>query len=214
MSGAGDRSLHVIDHPLVSDKISRLRAVDTDPAAFRALCQEITVLTAYEALRDLPTESSKVETPLTEADANVLSGPEPAVVGILRAGLIMVEAILSLVPEARVGHIGLFRDPDTHTPVEYYRKLPPAIEHREIILVDPMLATGGSAVAAMTQLKEAGAARLRLISIIGCPEGVAAVHQTHPDVPITLAALDERLNENAYIVPGLGDAGDRIYGTL
>lgn len=207
-------SLQVIDHPLVSDKISRLRAIDTDPAAFRSLCQEITVLTAYEALRDLPTEASKVETPLTEADATVLSGPEPAVVGILRAGLIMVEAILSLVPEARVGHIGLFRDPDSHQPVEYYRKLPPNIDNREVILVDPMLATGGSAVAAISQLKEAGAARLRLISIIGCPEGVAAVHSTHPDVPITLAALDERLNENAYIVPGLGDAGDRIYGTL
>lgn len=207
-------SLAVIDHPLVSDKISRLRAVDTGPAAFRSLCQEITVLTAYEALRDLPTEASRVETPLTEAEANVLSGPEPAVVGILRAGLIMVEAILSLVPEARVGHIGLFRDPDSHQPVEYYRKLPPDIGSREVILVDPMLATGGSAVAAISQLKEAGAARLRLISIIGCPEGVAAVHTTHPDVPITLAALDERLDENAYIVPGLGDAGDRIYGTL
>lgn len=208
------RSLQVIDHPLVSDKISRLRAIDTDPAAFRALCQEITVLTAYEALRDLPTEASKVETPLTQADTTVLSGPEPAVVGILRAGLIMVEAILSLVPEARVGHIGLFRDPDTHQPVEYYRKLPPDIENREVILVDPMLATGGSAVAAISQLKEAGAGRLRLISIIGCPEGVAAVHATHPDVAITLAALDQRLDENAYIVPGLGDAGDRIYGTL
>lgn len=207
-------TLTVIDHPLVSDKIARLRAVDTPPAAFRTLCQEITVLTAYEALRDLPTETSTVQTPLTTADASILAGPEPAVVGILRAGLIMVEAILSLVPEARVGHIGLFRDPGTHQPVEYYRKLPPDIGNREVILVDPMLATGGSAVAAIDQLKEAGVHHLRLISIIGCPEGVAAVHSSHPDVPITLAALDERLNENAYIVPGLGDAGDRIYGTL
>lgn len=216
MSGAADGTslLRVIDHPLVSDKIARLRATETEPAMFRALCQEITVLTAYEALRDLPTESSKVQTPLTEADATVLSGPEPAVVGILRAGLIMVEAILSLVPEARVGHIGLFRDPDTHQPVEYYRKLPPDIQDREVILVDPMLATGGSAVAAIDQLKDAGATALRLISIIGCPEGVEAVHEAHPEMPITLAALDERLNDSAYIVPGLGDAGDRIYGTL
>ncbi|MFT7600318.1 MAG: uracil phosphoribosyltransferase [Acidimicrobiales bacterium] len=207
-------NLTVIEHPLVADKIARLRDVDTDPALFRRLCQEVTVLTAYEALRDLSTKTTTVETPITTADVEVLAGPEPAVVGILRAGLIMVEAILSLVPEARVGHIGLFRDPETHQPVEYYRKLPPALDQREIILVDPMLATGGSAAAAITQLKEAGAQRVRLISIIGCPEGVAAVHAQHPDVAITLAALDERLNEKAYIVPGLGDAGDRIYGTL
>lgn len=206
--------LTVIDHPLVADKIARLRDVATDPAQFRTLCQEVTVLTAYEALSDLPTETATVQTPITTTEANILSGPEPVVVGILRAGLIMVEAILSLVPEARVGHIGLFRDPDTHQPVEYYRKLPPDTADREIILVDPMLATGGSAVAAIDQLKSVGGTKLRLVSIIACPEGVAAVHAAHPDVPITVAALDERLNDQAYIVPGLGDAGDRIYGTL
>jgi uracil phosphoribosyltransferase len=205
--------LTVIDHPLVSDKIARLRSVETDPAGFRALCQEVTVLTAYEALRDLPTTSTTVETPIMTAEATVLESA-PAVVGILRAGLIMIEAILSLVPEAEVGHIGLFRDPDTHEPVEYYRKLPGDIGDRDVILVDPMLATGGSAVAAINQLKSVGATRIRLISIIGCPEGVAAVHSLHPDVAITVAALDDHLNDHAYIVPGLGDAGDRIYGTL
>lgn len=213
MSPTASGQLTVIDHPLVADKIARLRDVETDPAQFRTLCQEVTVLTAYEALSDLPTETSTVQTPITTAQTRVLSGPEPVVVGILRAGLIMVEAILSLLPEARVGHIGLFRDPESHQPVEYYRKLPPDMTTREIILVDPMLATGGSAVSAIGQLKSVGGSKLRLISIIGCPEGVAAVHEEHPDVPITLAALDERLNENAYIVPGLGDAGDRIYGT-
>lgn len=206
--------LTVIDHPLVADKIARLRDVTTDSSRFRSLCQEVTVLTAYEALRDLPTVTARVTTPITTTDATVLAGRSPAVVGILRAGLIMVEAILSLLPEARVGHIGLYRDPTTHRPVEYYRKLPPDLDQREIILVDPMLATGGSAVAAIDHLKQAGATSIRLISIIGCPEGVAAVHAQHADVAITLAALDERLNENAYIVPGLGDAGDRIYGTL
>lgn len=205
--------LTVIDHPLVADKIARLRDIGTDSSRFRALCQEVTVLTAYEALRDLPTVTAQVTTPITTTEATILAGRSPAVVGILRAGLIMVEAILSLVPEARVGHIGLYRDPATHLPIEYYRKLPPDLDQREIILVDPMLATGGSAVAAIGQLKAAGARSIRLISIIACPEGVAAVHGEHPDVAITVAALDERLNDHAYIVPGLGDAGDRIYGT-
>lgn len=206
-------SLTVIDHPLVDHKITLLRSITTGAAEFRALCQEVTLLTAYEALRGLPTESTTVETPITTTEAKQLAGPAPVVVGILRAGLIMVEAILTLVPNAKVGHVGLYRDPDTHQPVEYYRKLPVDIAEREVILVDPMLATGGSAVAAIQMLKDAGVDRLRMISIIGCPEGVAAVHGPHPDVPITVAAMDERLNENAYIVPGLGDAGDRIYGT-
>lgn len=206
-------SLTVIDHPLVDHKITLLRSINTGAAEFRALCQEVTLLTAYEALRGLPTESTTVETPITTTEAKQLAGPAPVVVGILRAGLIMVEAILTLVPNAKVGHVGLYRDPDTHQPVEYYRKLPVDIAEREVILVDPMLATGGSAVAAIQMLKDAGVDRLRMISIIGCPEGVAAVHGPHPDVPITVAAMDERLNENAYIVPGLGDAGDRIYGT-
>ncbi|MDA3039427.1 MAG: uracil phosphoribosyltransferase [Actinomycetota bacterium] len=213
-NGTVTEQLTVIDHPLVADKIARLRDISTDSSRFRSLCQEVTVLTAYEALRDLPTITEQVTTPITTTDATVLAGRSPAVVGILRAGLIMVEAILSLLPEARVGHIGLYRDPTTHLPVEYYCKLPPDLDEREIILVDPMLATGGSAVAAIDRLKAAGATSVRLLSIIGCPEGVAAVYARHGDVAVTLAALDERLNEHAYIVPGLGDAGDRIYGTL
>ncbi|MEM7339218.1 MAG: uracil phosphoribosyltransferase [Actinomycetota bacterium] len=203
----------VVDHPLVAHKITMLRNIDTDSSAFRALCSEITLLTAYEALRDLPVEAVSVETPITTTQSPMLSGRAPAVVGILRAGLVMVEAILTLVPHGRVGHLGLYRDPDTHEPVEYYAKLPPEMAEREVILVDPMLATGGSAVHALDVLAAAGARTPRLLSIIGCPEGVAAVHASHPQVPITLAAMDERLNENAYIVPGLGDAGDRIYGT-
>lgn len=203
----------VLDHPLVSHKMSLLRQVSTEPQMFRALCNEITLLTAYEALRDLPTEPITIETPITTTTAHQLTKPAPVVVGILRAGLIMVEAILTLVPHAAVGHLGMFRDPATHLPVEYYNKLPPDVAQREVILVDPMLATGGSAVAALDALVAAGCTKIRLISIIGCPEGVAAVHAVHPAVPITLSALDERLNEHAYIVPGLGDAGDRIYGT-
>ena len=206
-------SLTVINHPLVDHKITLLRNINTGAGEFRALCQEVTLLTAYEALRELPTETTTVETPITTTEAKQLAGPAPVVVGILRAGLIMVEAILTLIPNAKVGHVGLYRDPDTHLPVEYYRKLPVDIAEREVILVDPMLATGGSAAAAIDMLKDADVTRLRMISIIGCPEGVAAVHKPHPDVPITVAAMDERLNENAYIVPGLGDAGDRIYGT-
>ncbi len=206
-------ALTIIDHPLVADKITRLRDANTDSARFRALCREVTVLTAYEALRDLPTTTIQVTTPIATTDATILAGRAPAVVGVLRAGLIMVEAILALVPEARVGHIGLFRDPTTHLPVEYYRKLPTDLDQRATILVDPMLATGGSAVAAIALLKAAGAASIRLISIIGCPEGVAAVQRDHPDVSITLAAMDDGLDDHAYIVPGLGDAGDRLYGT-
>lgn len=203
----------VVDHPLVAHKITMLRDESTDSGSFRSLCQEITLLTAYEALRYLPTEEISVRTPVAETRSPTLSGPAPAVVGILRAGLVMVEAILTLIPHGRVGHLGLYRDPETHEPVEYYKKLPDRIDEREVLLVDPMLATGGSTVHALNVLKEAGAREIRMLAIIGCPEGVAAVHAAHPDVHITLAALDERLNENAYIVPGLGDAGDRIYGT-
>lgn len=205
--------LTVVDHPLVAHKITKLRNQETDSARFRSLCQEVTLLTAYEALRDLATEPVEVTTPITTTQAPMLSGPAPAIVGILRAGLVMVEAILTLIPHGRVGHLGLYRDPDTHNPVEYYKKLPDAIDQREVLLVDPMLATGGSAVHALDVLAEAGATNVDLLSIIGCPEGVAAVHERYPATRITLAAMDERLNENAYIVPGLGDAGDRIYGT-
>jgi len=203
----------VVDHPLVAHKVTMLRDVGTVSESFRALCTEITLLTAYEALRHLPVESVAVETPITTTRSPRLSGPAPAVVGILRAGLVMIEAILTLIPHARVGHVGLYRDPESHQPVQYYRKLPTDIAERDVLLVDPMLATGGSAVRSLEILREEGCRPPRLLSIIGCPEGIAAVHSAYPEVQITLAALDERLNENAYIVPGLGDAGDRIYGT-
>lgn len=203
----------VVDHPLVAHKVTMLRNVNTSSESFRSLCTEITLLTAYEALRHLSVEAVEVETPITTTRSPMLAGPAPAVVGILRAGLVMVEAILTLIPHARVGHLGLYRDPETHLPVEYYRKLPPDIAQREVLLVDPMLATGGSAVHALDVLTELGCPPPKLLSIIGCPEGVAAVNAAHPEVSITLAALDERLNDHAYIVPGLGDAGDRIYGT-
>ena len=205
--------LTVVDHPLVAHKVTMLRNVNTSSESFRSLCTEITLLTAYEALRHLPVEAVEVETPITTTRSPMLAGPAPAVVGILRAGLVMVEAILTLIPHARVGHLGLYRHPETHRPVEYYRKLPPDIAQREVLLVDPMLATGGSAVHALDVLAELGCPPPRLLSIIGCPEGVAAVAQAHPEVSITLAALDERLNEHAYIVPGLGDAGDLSYGS-
>lgn len=203
----------VVDHPLVAHKITMLRDASTDSASFRSLCQEVTLLTAYEALRHLPTELVPVRTPVAETQSPMLSGLAPAVVGILRAGLVMVEAILTLLPHGRVGHLGLYRDPETHQAIQYYKKLPDQIDQREVLLVDPMLATGGSAVQAVDLLKAEGATDVRMLAIIGCPEGIAALHHHHPEVHITLAALDDRLNKQAYIVPGLGDAGDRIYGT-
>jgi uracil phosphoribosyltransferase len=205
--------LTVVDHPLVAHKVTLLRDVGTGPEQFRSLCHEVTLLTAYEALRDLPLTTRRVTTPLVATEAPVLDGPAPAVVGILRAGLIMVEAILTLLPHAPVGHIGLYRDPATNTPVEYYCKLPADIAQRAVVLVDPMLATGGSAAHAITLLRKAGCTEVRLLSIVGCPQGVAAVAGPHPEVSITLGALDPGMDDHAYIVPGLGDAGDRIYGT-
>lgn len=205
--------LTVVDHPLVSHKVATLRDINTDPQRFRRTCSEVTLLAAYESLRDLTTQTANVTTPITTTESQVLTSPPPVVVGILRAGLVMVEAILTLIPEARVGHLGMQRNPSTHEPEQYYRKLPPDLGQREVIVVDPMLATGGSAVAALDLLRDAGAERMRLLSIIGCPEGVWAVHEAHPEVRITLAAMDPGLNDHAYIVPGLGDAGDRIYGT-
>jgi len=190
-----------------------LRDVRTRPGAFRSLCREVTLLCAYEALSDLPVEAVEVQTPLEVTTKPRLAGPDPCIVGILRAGLIMVDAILELVPNAKVGHLGLYRDHETHQPVEYFAKLPPDIAEREVLIVDPMLATGGSAVHAISFLKLRGCTNPRLLCIIGCPEGVKAVHDAHPETRITLAAMDVRLNENAYIVPGLGDAGDRIFGT-
>jgi len=203
----------VIDHPLVQHKLALLRDRHTAVRDFRELCQELSMLMAFEAMRDLTLEEVVVETPVAEAKVKRLSGKKLALVAVLRAGLVMVDGILRLVPAARVGHIGLYRDPETLTPVEYYKKLPADIAERDTFLLDPMLATGGSAAAAITILKDLGATRVRLLCILGAPEGVAAVHGAHPDVEIILAAQDECLNGHGYIVPGLGDAGDRIYGT-
>jgi uracil phosphoribosyltransferase len=203
----------VIDHPLIQHKLSILRDKATNVRDFRALCTEISLLMAFEAMRDLPLEDAEIETPLALAKVQRLAGKKLALVAILRAGLVMVDGILSLVPSARVGHIGLYRDPHTLEPVEYYKKLPSDVADRDVFVLDPMLATGGSAVAAIDILKEYGAKSIKLLCIIAAPEGIDVVHAQHPDVEIILAARDHRLNEKGYILPGLGDAGDRIYGT-
>ncbi len=205
--------VHVFDHPLISHKLAILRNKDTSVKEFRELIGEISGLMCYEATRDLPTEEVDVQTPVAVAKCRMLSGKKMAIVPILRAGLGMVDQMVNLIPSAKVGHIGLYRDPETHMPVEYYCKLPEDIENRHVFVVDPMLATGGSAVAAISFLKQHGCKQIAMLNIIGCPEGVAAVQQAHPDVDIYLAAMDEKLNEHAYIIPGLGDAGDRIFGT-
>ena len=205
--------VHVIEHPLVQHKLSVLRDRETTVKDFRELCTEISMLMAFEAMRDRPLASATVQTPVATAQVKRLAGKKLALVGILRAGLVMVDGLLQLVPNARVGHIGLYRDPDTLQPVEYYRKLPQDIHERDVFLLDPMLATGNSAAASITILKELGARRIRLLCILAAPEGIEVVRSQHPDVEIILAAKDEKLNEKGYIVPGLGDAGDRIYGT-
>ena len=207
-------NLHILDHPLITHKLSIMRNKRTGSKDFRELLDEIAMLMGYELTRDLPLEEVNIETPLTKMKAKMISGKKLAIVPILRAGLGMVDGLQSLVPVAKVGHIGLYRDPETHKPVEYYCKLPHDIEDRIVILVDPMLATGGSAVDALTMLKERGCKNIRFMCLVSAPEGVKAVQDAHPDVDIFTAALDERLNEHAYIVPGLGDAGDRIFGTL
>ena len=206
-------NVYVIDHPLVHHKLAILRNKDTSVKEFRELVGEIAGLMCYEATRNLPTEGVDVETPVGTAHCKMLAGKKLAIVPILRAGLGMVDNMVALIPSAKIGHIGLYRDPETHKPVEYYCKLPEDIESRQVYVVDPMLATGGSAVAAINFLKEHGCKNIIMMNIIGCPEGVAAVQAAHPDVEIYLAAMDENLNEHAYIVPGLGDAGDRIFGT-
>ena len=205
---------HLIDHPLIIHKLSIMRNKKTGSKDFRELLNEIAMLMGYELTRDLPLEDVTIETPITKMKAKMVSGRKLAIVPILRAGLGMVDGILSLVPVAKVGHIGLYRDPDTHNPVEYYCKLPPDISERMVILVDPMLATGGSAREALTMLKKHGCKNIRFMCLVAAPEGVAAVQAAHPDVDIYSAALDDHLNEHAYIVPGLGDAGDRIFGTI
>lgn len=205
--------LHVVDHPLVQHKVSRLRDKDTGAKEFRELVEEIATLMAYEATRELPLEEVEVETPIATAKTRVLAGKKLGVVPILRAGIGMVDGVLSLVPSAKVGHIGLYRDPETKAPVEYYCKLPIDAEQRLLIVVDPMLATGGSAVDAITQIKKRGCDNIKLMCIIAAPEGIEAVRRAHPDVDLYVAAIDDHLNEKAYIVPGLGDAGDRLFGT-
>ena len=205
--------VHVLDHPLIQHKLAILRSKDTPVKEFRELVGEIAGLMCYEATRKLPLKEVEVETPVATAKCRMLSGKKLAIVPVLRAGLGMVDQMVALIPSAKIGHIGLYRDPETHKHVEYYCKLPEDIANRQVFVVDPMLATGGSAVAAIDFLKKHGCKNIIMMNIIGAPEGVAAVQQAHPDVEIYLAALDEKLNEHAYIVPGLGDAGDRIFGT-
>ena len=207
-------NLHVIDHPLITHKLSIMRNRKTGSKDFRELLNEIAMLMGYEVFRDLPLEEITIETPITKMKAKMVSGRKLAIVPILRAGLGMVDGLQNLVPVAKVGHIGMYRDPETHKPVEYYCKLPTDIEERLVVLVDPMLATGGSDVDALCKLKEHGCRNIRFMCLVAAPEGVKAVQEAHPDVDIYTAALDECLNEHAYIVPGLGDAGDRIFGTL
>lgn len=206
-------TVHVLDHPLIQHKLSILRNKDTGVKEFREMIGEISGLMCYEATRNLPTEEVEVQTPVATAKCHMLAGKKLAIVPILRAGLGMVDAMVDLIPSAKIGHIGLYRDPETHQPVEYYCKLPEDIESRQVFVVDPMLATGGSAIAAIDFLKKHGCRNIIMMNVIGCPEGIAAVQQAHPDVEMYLAAVDEKLNDHAYIVPGLGDAGDRIFGT-
>ena len=206
-------NVHIIDHPLIQHKISMLRDKHTGTAEFRALIEEIAMLMAYEALRDLPLKEIEVETPIETCMTPVIAGKKLAVVPILRAGLGMVNGILALVPTAKVGHIGLYRDETTHEPHEYYCKLPSPIEQRTIVVTDPMLATGGSAEAAVDFIKQHGGKNIKFMCIIAAPEGLARLQKAHPDVQIYVGHLDRCLNSDAYLCPGLGDAGDRIFGT-
>ena len=205
--------LHVINHPMVQHKLTIMRMEETGSKEFRELLNEISMLMGYELTRDLPLEDVQIKTPVAPCTAKMIAGKKLAIIPILRAGLGMVDGLLSLVPVAKVGHIGLYRDPDIHKPVEYYCKLPFDIEERITIVCDPMLATGGSASDAIDMLKNKGVHNIRLMCLVGAPEGIAEVQRRHPDVDIYLAAVDDHLNEHAYIVPGLGDAGDRLFGT-
>lgn len=206
-------NVHVLDHPLIQHKLTFIRDKQTGSKDFRELVNELSTLMAYEVTRNLPLEEYLVETPVSLAKAKVISGKKLGLIPILRAGLGMVDGMLNLIPAAKVGHIGLYRDPDTLQPVEYYAKLPSDLIERDLIVLDPMLATGGSAVAAIDYLKAQGATNIQFVCLIAAPEGVEVLHTAHPDVDIYTASVDERLNEHAYIVPGLGDAGDRLFGT-
>ena len=206
-------TLHVIDHPMITHKLTLMRDKDTGAKDFRQLLNEISMLMGYEITRDLPMEDVAIETPVSRMAAKKISGKKLAIVPILRAGLGMVDGLLSLIPVAKVGHIGLYRDPETHLPVEYYCKMPPDIGERIVILCDPMLATGGSASDAISMLKSRGCNNIKLMCLVGAPEGAEKVMHDHPDVDIYIAGMDDHLNEHKYIVPGLGDAGDRLFGT-
>ena len=207
------KTFHVVDHPLIKHKLSIMREKETGSKDFRQMLSEIAMLMCYELTRDLPVVDIEIETPIAKMTAQQIGGKKLAIVPILRAGLGMVEGILTLVPVAKVGHIGLYRDPKTHEPVTYYCKLPADIQDRYVIVCDPMLATGGSASDAIRMLKDKGVTQIKLLCLVAAPEGVERLQKDHPEVEIFTAALDERLNENAYIVPGLGDAGDRLFGT-
>ncbi|MDU1413044.1 MAG: uracil phosphoribosyltransferase [Clostridium sp.] len=202
-----------INHPLILHKLAYMRDKNTGSKYFRELVEEVAMLMAYEVTRDMQTEIVEIETPICIAKCHMLAGKKVAIVPILRAGLGMVDGMLKLIPAAKVGHIGMYRDEETLTPVEYFCKLPQDIEERDIIVTDPMLATGGSAIDAISALKKRGAKSIKLMCLVGAPEGIKAVQEAHPDVDIYLASIDEKLNENGYIVPGLGDAGDRLFGT-
>ncbi|MCE5342346.1 MAG: uracil phosphoribosyltransferase [Eubacteriales bacterium] len=205
--------VHVLDHPLIQHKLSIMRNKETGAKEFRELLEEISMLMVYEVTRDLPTEEVEVETPICKTKTRMLSGKKIGIVPILRAGLGMVDGVTKLIPAARIGHIGLYRDPETLQPVEYYCKLPADSENRELLVLDPMLATGGSASAAITYIKQRNCKCIRLVNLIAAPEGIMRIQHDHPDVDIYVAACDEKLNEHGYIVPGLGDAGDRLFGT-
>ena len=205
--------VHVMDHPLVAHKLTILRDKDTSVKDFREIVSEIGMLITYEATRDLPLEEVEIKTPITTGRFNIIAGKKLAIVPVLRAGLGMVDGILTLIPTAKVGHIGLYRDPHTLEPVEYYCKMPNDIADRDVIILDPMLATGGSAEAAITEMKKRGCKNIKLMVLLAAPEGVERIQKAHPDVDIYCGAVDDHLNEHGYIVPGLGDAGDRIFGT-
>ncbi|MCI6606859.1 MAG: uracil phosphoribosyltransferase [Mitsuokella jalaludinii] len=207
-------NVHVIDHPLIQHKLTIMRMKETGTKDFRELLEEISMLMAYEITRDFPLKDVEIETPICKCKEKMLAGKKVGVVPILRAGLGMLNGVVNMIPAARVGHVGMYRDPKTLKPVEYYCKLPGDVAERTLIVVDPMLATGGSSSAALSLLKEKGAKHIILMCLVAAPEGVRVINHDHPDVPLYVAAIDEKLNDKGYIVPGLGDAGDRIFGTL
>jgi uracil phosphoribosyltransferase len=207
-------SVFLPNHSYIEHKLSMMRDKNTPKKIFKELVEEISIMLTYEATKDFPLETTEIETPLIKTDCRIIKGRKPAVIPILRAGLGMVEGVLKIIPQAKVGHIGLYRKPDTLEPIEYYAKFPTHLEEREVFIVDPMLATGGSVEYAINSIKKAGAKKIKFLCIISCPEGIERIRKVHPDVRIYTASVDEKLNDHAYILPGLGDAGDRLFGTL